>query len=45
VQKVNVELDVDRDSLHVPVTVAADDSLAYVGDRQLGKIIRYKRRD
>jgi hypothetical protein len=45
VQKVNVELDADRDSLHVPVTVAADDSLAYVGDRQLGKIIRYKRRD
>lgn len=45
VQKVNVELDADRDSLHIPVAVAADDSLAYVGDSQTNKIIRYKRRD
>jgi hypothetical protein len=45
VQKVNVELDADRDSLHIPVAVAADDSLAYVGDAQTHKIIRYKRRD
>jgi len=44
IQKINVELDADRDSLHNPVTVAADDSIAYIGDSQTGKVIRYKRR-
>ena len=37
-------LDADRDSLHQPVTIATDDSLAYVGDAATGKVIRYKRR-
>ncbi len=44
VQKVNLELDLDRDSLHVPVAVSADDSLAYVADHLTGKVTSYKRR-
>jgi hypothetical protein len=44
VQRVDVALDADRDSLHQPVTIATDDSLAYVGDAATGKVIRYKRR-
>jgi hypothetical protein len=44
VQKVNVELDLDADSLHEPVAVSADDSLVYVADRQTGKVSYYKRR-
>lgn len=41
-----VDLEPDAQGLHVldPVAVAADDSLAYVADRGLGKVIRYKRR-
>jgi hypothetical protein len=44
VQRVNVELDLDRDSLHVPVAAAADDSLVYVADRATGKLHAYKKR-
>jgi len=44
VQTINVETDADGQVLQLPVTVAADDSLAYVGDRQAGKVLRYKRR-
>lgn len=44
VQKVNLELDLDDDSLHVPVAVSADDTLAYVADRATGKITAYKKR-
>jgi hypothetical protein len=44
VQKVNIELDLDADSLHFPVATSADDSLVYVADRQTGKVSYYKRR-
>ncbi|HYM80728.1 MAG TPA: hypothetical protein VEY91_04855, partial [Candidatus Limnocylindria bacterium] len=44
IQKLNVERDAQGDSLRTPVTVAADDSVAYIGDRETGKVIRYKRR-
>lgn len=40
VQKVNVE----GPSLLSPVTVAADDSLVFVGDPALSQVMRYKRR-
>ena len=44
VQRVNVEPDADGLALVRPVAVAADDSLVYVADRALGKVIRYQRR-
>ena len=44
VQTVNVELDAFGRSLSGPVTVAADDSLVFVGDAGLAEVIRYKRR-
>jgi DNA-binding beta-propeller fold protein YncE len=44
VQKVNIELDLDQDSLHVPIAVSADDTLAYVADRATGKVTAYKKR-
>ena len=44
VQKVNIELDLDADSLHLPIAASADDSLVYVADRQTGKVSYYKRR-
>jgi hypothetical protein len=44
VQKVNIELDLDADSLHLPIATSADDSLVYVADRQTGKVSYYKRR-
>jgi hypothetical protein len=44
VQRVDVEPDAQGLPLGQPVTVAADDSLVYVGDSQTGKVIRYKRR-
>jgi hypothetical protein len=44
IQRVNVELDLDADSLHVPVAVTCDDSLVYVADHATGKIASYKRR-
>lgn len=44
VQKVNIELDLDADSLHVPIAVAVDDSLAYVADYLTGKVSSYKKR-
>jgi hypothetical protein len=44
IQKVNIELDLDADSLHVPIAVSADDSLAYVADYETGKISSYKKR-
>jgi sugar lactone lactonase YvrE len=44
VQTVNVELDAQGQALANPVAVAADDSLVYVADRDLGKVIRYQRR-
>ena len=43
-QKVNIELDLDADSLHVPIAVSVDDTLAYVADHQTGKISQYKKR-
>jgi len=44
VQKVNIELDFDSDSLHVPVAMSVDDSLAYVVDSATGKLTAYKKR-
>jgi hypothetical protein len=44
VQKVNIELDLDADSLHLPVAVTVDDSLVYVADHETGKVSSYKRR-
>jgi hypothetical protein len=43
-QIVNVESDSDGQTLLDPVAVAADDSLVYVADRGLNKVIRYQRR-
>jgi hypothetical protein len=44
VQTVNVELNSFGQPLADPVTVGVDDSVAYVGDRGRGQVIRYKRR-
>jgi hypothetical protein len=44
VQRVDVELDLDADSLHVPVAASCDDSLVYVADYATGKVASYKRR-
>lgn len=44
VQRVNVEPDTDGLPLAEPVTVAADDSLVYVGDRAADRVIKYQRR-
>jgi hypothetical protein len=44
VQRVDVELNSDGLPLADPVGIAVDDSLAYIGDRGRGQIIRYKRR-
>lgn len=44
IQKVNLELDLDADSLHVPVAASVDDSLVYVADYQTGKVSSFKRR-
>ena len=44
VQTVNIELNSDGLPLKDPVSVGVDDSVAYVGDRGLGQVIRYKRR-
>lgn len=44
VQKVNIELDLDADSLHVPIAVSIDDTLAYVADHLTGKVTSYKKR-
>jgi hypothetical protein len=44
VQKVNIELDLDDDSLHVPIAVSVDDTLAYVADHLTGKVTSYKKR-
>jgi DNA-binding beta-propeller fold protein YncE len=44
VQTVNVEKDAYGQLLISPVTVAADDSLVFVGDAGLSEVIRYKRR-
>lgn len=44
IQTVNIERDADGDTLWLPVTVAANDSIVYVGDHQTGKVIHYKRR-
>jgi hypothetical protein len=44
VQKVNIELDLDGDSLHVPIAVSVDDTLAYVADHLTGKVTSYKKR-
>ena len=44
VQKVNRELDRDDDSLHVPISVSANDSLVYVADYLTGKVSSYKKR-
>ena len=43
-QIVNVEKDAQGDELVEPVAVAADDSLVYIAERSLGKVIRYKKR-
>ena len=44
VQRVDVERDAQGQELVEPVAVAADSSLVFVGDRSLGKVIRYRRR-
>jgi len=44
VQRVDLELDLDADSLHAPVAVTCDDSLVYVADHATGKVSSYKRR-
>ena len=44
VQRVDVELNSDALPLLDPIGIAVDDSLAYVGDRGRGQIIRFKRR-
>ena len=44
VQVVNLEPNADSQQLLNPVTVGVDDSVAYVGDRGRGQVIRYKRR-
>ena len=50
IQRVNIEKDAFGDTLRNPVTVAADDSLVYIGDAGQGpgtgtaRVIRYKRR-
>jgi sugar lactone lactonase YvrE len=44
VQVVNVEPDAQGQELQDPVAVAADDSLVFIAERTLGKVIRYKKR-
>jgi hypothetical protein len=44
VQKVNIENDAFGRQLLSPITVAADDSLVFVGDAAASTVIRYKRR-
>ena len=44
VQQVDVERNSDGLPLADPIRIAVDDSLAYIGDRGRGQIIRYKRR-
>ena len=46
IQRVDVELNADQPPAPLldPVSVAVDDSLAYVADRGRGQIIRYRRR-
>jgi hypothetical protein len=44
VQRVDAELNADGLPLADPIGIAVDDSLAYIGDRGRGEIIRYKRR-
>ena len=44
IQRVDIELDLDADSLHVPVATSCDDSLVYVADYATGKVASYKRR-
>jgi hypothetical protein len=44
VQRVDVERNADDLPLDDPIGIAVDDSLAYVGDRGRGQIIRFKRR-
>ena len=44
VQRVDVEANSDGLPLADPIGIAVDDSLAYIGDRGRGQIIRYKRR-
>lgn len=44
VQILNTEPNADGLDLLSPVTVGVDDSVAYIGDRGRGEVIRYKRR-
>lgn len=44
VQRVDVELNADGLQLLDPVSIAVDDSLAYIADRGRSEIVRYKRR-
>jgi hypothetical protein len=44
VQRVDLEPNADGLPLDDPIGIAVDDSLAYIGDRGRGQIIRYKRR-
>jgi hypothetical protein len=44
IQRLDVEADADGQPLLDPVSVAADDTLAYVADRARAKVVRYKRR-
>jgi hypothetical protein len=44
IQRVDIEPNAQGEVLLDPVSVAVDDSLAYVADRGRGKVIRFKRR-
>lgn len=44
IQRVDVELNADALPLLDPISIAADDSLAYVADRGRSEIVRYRRR-
>ena len=44
IQRVDIEPNEDKEPLADPVSVAVDDSLAWIADRGRGQIIRYKRR-
>jgi hypothetical protein len=44
VQVVNIEKDSQGDTLQNPVAIAADDSLVYVAELDLGRVVRYQRR-
>ena len=44
IQRVDVETNADALPLLDPISIAVDDSLAYVADRGRNEVIRYRRR-